>query len=142
MLRSPVLETAVRELMDKAQGLFLYASLLARQLDKNTTPTTAQQDNKKLDFKDLRGLPTGMSEVYEVNFERMVQSSRQGWDEHYSRLIALIVAAREPVPVAVAREVSVVIACVVCCVLCVVCCVLCVVCCLLFVVCCCCFSVA
>jgi len=78
MLRSPVLETAVRELMDKAQGLFLYASLLARQLEEAEmrdsrrlrTPT-----GKKLDFKDLRGLPTGLSEVYEENFERMVRTS-------------------------------------------------------------------
>jgi len=81
MLHSPVLETAVRELMDKAQGLFLYASLLARQLEAE------MPGRKKLDFKDLRGLPTGLSEVYEENFERMVQSSRQDWDEHYSPLI-------------------------------------------------------
>jgi len=50
MLRSPVLETAVRELMDKAQGLFLYASLLARQLEEETERRTG----KLLDFKDLR----------------------------------------------------------------------------------------
>jgi len=76
MLRSSVLETAVRELQSKAQGLFLYASLLALQLDKIATTTTSGNDmkKKKIDFKELKSLPNGLSEVYQVNFERMVQS--------------------------------------------------------------------
>ena len=96
MLRSSVLETAVRELQDKTGGLFLYASLLARQLEASV--------GGKIDFKQLRGLPMGLSEVYQVNFERMVQS-REDWHNHYSPLIALIVAAREPLPVTLAKEV-------------------------------------
>jgi len=104
--------------MDKAQGLFLYTSLLAQHLEEmKTTQDKDDKDNEKeskeklLDFKDLpglptglSGLPTGLSAVYEENFERMVHSSRQDWDEHYSPLIALIVAAREPLPT-VARQV-------------------------------------
>jgi len=114
MLRSSVLETAVRELQSKAQGLFLYASLLALQLETataTTTTTTSGNGNennktkKKIDFKELSALPNGLSEVYQVNFERMVQSRQQAWDDSYSQLIALIVAAREPLPAALTREV-------------------------------------
>ena len=100
MLRSSVLEAAVRVLEGKAGGLFLYASLLARQLEAS---------KGKVDFAELRGLPTGLSEVYQVNFERIVQS-REEWAT-YSRLIALIIAAREPLPVNLAREVCVVVCC-------------------------------
>jgi len=103
MLRSSVLETAVRELQSKAQGLFLYASLLALQLETATT----SGNKKKIDFKELKSLPSGLSEVYQVNFERMVQSRQSAWDDSYSQLIALIVAAREPLPTALAREVCV-----------------------------------
>ena len=96
LLHSSVLETAVRELERKAGGLFLYASLLARQLEGSV--------GGKIDFKQLRGLPVGLSEVYQTNFERMVQS-REDWHKHFSPLIALIVAAREPLPVTLAKEV-------------------------------------
>ena len=102
MLRSSVLEAAVRVLEGKAGGLFLYASLLARQLEASPG---------KVDFAELRGLPTGLSEIYQVNFERMVQSGEE-W-ANYSRLIALIIGAREPLPVNLAREVCV---CALCCV--------------------------
>jgi len=104
MLRSSVLETAVRELQSKAQGLFLYASFLALQLE-TATATTSGNGKKKIDFKELKSLPNGLSEVYQVNFERMVQSRQSAWDDSYSQLIALIVAAREPLPTALAREV-------------------------------------
>ena len=110
MLRSSVLEAAVRVLEGKAGGLFLYASLLARQLEASKA---------KVDFAELRGLPTGLSEVYQVNFERIVQSKDE-WTT-YSRLIALIIASREPLPVTLAREVRVMCMCVLVLVMCWVC---------------------
>jgi len=95
MLRSSALEAAVRELESKAGGLFLYASLLACHLETM---------GRKIRFTELQGLPSGLSEFYEANFGRIVRS-REQW-EKYSELIAMIVAAREPLPVALAREVQ------------------------------------
>ena len=95
LLRSSVLDSAVRELELKAGGLFLYATLLAAELDK--------QDSK-LDFAALQGLPGGLSEIYQVNFDRMVGADKQSWRKFVS-VIALVVAAREPSPQALVQEV-------------------------------------
>ena len=105
LLHSSVLETAVRELERKAGGLFLYASLLARHLDD--TQNLVKDQNKKegkVDFAALRGLPSGLAEIYEENFGRIVHS-REEW-ANYSRLIALIIAARGPLPAMLARGVK------------------------------------
>ena len=115
MLRSSVLETAVNELERKAEGLFLYASLLARHLEAM---------EHKVDFAALQGLPSGLSEIYEMNFARLMtdvavvrrnvseegeepkQKEQQEQWLAYSRLISMVVAAREPLPVVLAREVT------------------------------------
>lgn len=93
LLRSPVLTTAVRELEFKAGGLFLRANLLARHLETM---------DRKADFRELEELPNELPEMYEASLARIVQSKEQ-W-EKYLQLITLIIAAREPLPVTLARE--------------------------------------
>jgi len=96
MLHSSVLESTVHELELKAGGLFLYATLLAAQLSHN------QAD--KIDFAKLQLLPSGLSEMYEVNFDRLVGHSKDKWQQ-FVPVIALIVAAREPIPHQLVRQV-------------------------------------
>lgn len=85
----------MRKLEDKAGGLFLYASLLVHHL--KTLPD-------KLNISKLQKLPSGLPEIYEMNFGRVIRSKEQ-WVA-YSRLISFVVAAREPLPVTLAREVT------------------------------------
>jgi hypothetical protein len=57
------LDAAVAALSAKADGLFLYAHLLAQHLD------TEARAGHTIDFAGLDALPTGLDEVYAVNFE-------------------------------------------------------------------------
>lgn len=91
LLESSVLDSVVRELEMKAEGLFLYASLVARQLS---------EEKDLIDFSALlQRLPNGLGEIYQSNFNRMV------WKK-YSRVIAMIAAVREPLPAKIVQEVA------------------------------------
>ncbi len=95
MLQDSVLDSVVHEMELKAGGLFLYASLVSKQLQ------VAAADDLLAISSLLQQLPNGLSEVYESNFGRMGE-----WQKH-KRVIALIAVAREPLPVSLAAQVCI-----------------------------------
>ena len=96
-LNSSALDAAVAALSAKADGLFLYAHLLAQHLD------TEARAGCTIDFAGLDALPTGLNEVYAVNFERAFPEGAAGAAWEAARpLIELIAAAMEPITQAMA----------------------------------------
>ena len=91
-LNSSALDAAVAALSAKANGLFLYAHLLAQHLD------TEAKAGRTINFAGLDALPTGLDEVYAVNFERAFPEGAAGAAWEAARpLIELIAAAMEPI---------------------------------------------
>ena len=94
------LDVAVAALSKKADGLFLYARLLAEDLEAKA------RAGEQLDFAGLDALPAGLDEVYAANFRRAFPEGRAGaaWKEA-SALVELIAAAMEPITPAMAAAV-------------------------------------
>ena len=97
-LDSSVLDAAVDKMEKKTEGLFVYAKLLGDHIKG-----VAKKNQNKLTLEDVTALPDGLDEVYQENFSRVFPED-QRWQSS-KQLVALIVAAREPIPVALAREV-------------------------------------
>ena len=95
-LSTSALDAAVEALSQKAEGLFLYAHLLEKHLE--------EMAGRTINFVDLGALPTGLREVYAVNFKRAFPNGKDdpAWKEA-KPLIELIVAASLPVTVEVAE---------------------------------------
>ena len=72
-LNSGALDAAVAALSAKANGLFLCAHLLAQHLD------TEAEAGRAIDFAGLDALPTGLDEVYAVNFHRSSHRIDPAW---------------------------------------------------------------
>ena len=113
LLQSSVLDSAVRTLEAKAGtvhdigltlfysvpvlgGLFIYARLLQEQLKAMATSGTT------INFSQLTDLPAGINEMYSENFRRSF--SPTDWAS-CKRVVAMVVGAREPVPVEIVQEV-------------------------------------
>ena len=96
-LNSSALDAAVAALSAKADGLFLYAHLLAQHLD------TEAKAGRTIDFAGLDALPTGLDQVYAVNFKRAFPKGADDAAWTAARpLIELIAAAMEPITQAMA----------------------------------------
>ena len=96
-LNSSALDAAVAALSAKADGLFLYAHLLAQHLD------TEAKAGHAIDFAGLDALPTGLDQVYAVNFKRAFPKGADDAAWTAARpLIELIAAAMEPITQAMA----------------------------------------
>ena len=100
-LDSSVLDAAVEKMEKKTEGLFVYAKLLGDHIER-----VAEKKQGKLTLEDVTTLPDGLDEVYQENFSRVFPGGTgdERWQSS-KQLVALIVAAREPIPVALAREV-------------------------------------
>ena len=92
MLQSSVLNSAVKSLEKKAEGLFIYARLLQAQLEEIQRET----GGRKVDFAKLGVLPSGLSEMYDSNFQRTFAEDGS-WDLSM-KIVAMISVAREPLP--------------------------------------------
>ena len=96
-LNSSALDAAVAALSAKADGLFLYAQLLAQHLD------TEAKAGRTIDFAGLDALPAGLDEVYAENFKRAFPDGADDAAWTAARpLIELIAAAMEPITQAMA----------------------------------------
>lgn len=93
-----VLDAAVDKMEGKTDGLFVYAKLLGDHIEQ-----VAAQNNGQLTLEDVTALPDGLDDVYQENFSRVFPGGNR-W-QSYKQLVTLIVAAREPIPVALARQV-------------------------------------
>ncbi len=91
-LNTSALDAAVEALSAKAEGLFLYAYLLAKHLESEAAA------GRTVDFAGLDALPAGLGEVYTVNFTRSFPNGKEDpmWLEARP-LVELIAAAREPI---------------------------------------------
>ena len=91
-LSTSALDAAVEALSQKADGLFLYAHLLAKHLESE------EKADRPIDFAGLDALPAGLGEVYAANFARAFPAGKEDplWLEA-KPLIELIAAAREPI---------------------------------------------
>eukprot|EP00966_Prymnesium_polylepis_P133455 3084648-Prymnesium_polylepis.1 len=79
--------------------LFLYAHLLAEHLESE------EAAGRTIDFSKLDSLPTGLGEVYAVNFGRAFpKGAKDPMWELARPLIELITAAMEPITVELAAE--------------------------------------
>jgi len=96
-LNSSALDTAVAALEAKANGLFLYAHLLAQHLDNEA------RAGNEIDFAGLDALPAGLDEVYAVNFKRAFPNGADdaAW-KAAQPVVELIAAAMEPITQAMA----------------------------------------
>ena len=96
-LNSSALDAAVAALSAKADGLFLYAQLLAQHLD------TEAKAGRTIDFAGLDALPAGLDEVYAENFKLAFPDGADDAAWTAARpLIELIAAAMEPITQAMA----------------------------------------
>ncbi|KAJ1458797.1 hypothetical protein M885DRAFT_83226 [Pelagophyceae sp. CCMP2097] len=91
-LENSTLDAFVKVLEDKAKGLFIFAQLLNDHLAR----AGAGQS-----FAALDGVPAGLDEIYLTNFRRCCADDAE-WRE-CAGLVALIVAAREPLSADIAR---------------------------------------
>ena len=101
-LKSSAVDAAVDVMEQKAQGLFIYARLLREHL-------TQQQQRRggaeaALTLEEVAALPAGLDEMYQENFQRVFPAASESWLA-CSSLVALILAAPEPLPQALARSV-------------------------------------
>ena len=98
-LSSSSLDSAVSSLSAKAGGLFLYARLLAQHLESERAV------GKKVNFAGIESLPSGLGQVYEVNFKRAFPMGEkdEGWREA-KPLVQLIAAAMEPLSLVTVQQ--------------------------------------
>ena len=98
-LSTSALDSAVESLSQKADGLFLYAFLLAEHLDAEAAA------GQSVDFASLDSLPAGLGEVYATNFKRAFPAGTADpmWCAALP-LIEVIVAAQEPLAEPIVRE--------------------------------------
>ena len=98
-LSTSALDSAVESLSQKADGLFLYAFLLAKHLDAEAAA------GRTVDFASLDSLPAGLGEVYATNFKRAFPAGTAdpAWCAALP-LIEVIVAAQEPLAQPMVRE--------------------------------------
>ncbi|KAJ1456177.1 hypothetical protein M885DRAFT_184687 [Pelagophyceae sp. CCMP2097] len=94
-LDNSALDAVVDLLALKAGGLFIYARLL----DDHLAQAGASQS-----FAALAGLPAGLDEMYEAEFLRCFGDDKSKW-QRCAGLVSMIVAAREPLPVGIARSI-------------------------------------
>ena len=87
-LNSSALDAAVGALERKADGLMLYARLIADQLEATSG---------KIDFASVGALPAGLDEIYAENFRRVFVDDG-AWGDALP-LVELICAAAEPLTV-------------------------------------------
>jgi ankyrin repeat protein/WD40 repeat protein len=87
-LNSSALDAAVGALERKADGLMLYARLIADQLEATTG---------KIDFASVGALPAGLDEIYAENFRRVFVDDASWVDA--LPLVELICAAAEPLTI-------------------------------------------
>lgn len=101
-LDNSALDAAVEKMEEKAGGLFIYASLMNSHI-KNKV---ARQEETRLTFEDITALPNGLDDIYQENFIRLFPKGAQDarWQK-YKGLIAIIATAKEPCPVALAKEI-------------------------------------
>merc|ERR1712185_695323 len=87
-LNNSALDGAVKALSLRADGLFLYAHLLAQHLE---------HAGGKIDSAALDALPAGLGEVYAANFRRAFPggAADDGWATAQP-LVELVAAAPEP----------------------------------------------
>jgi len=92
-LKRSQVEAAVEILREKAGGVFLYAHLLEKQLEEES-----KKDNKcKLDFTELKALPSGLKAFYETNLNRVFpKNTDDGLLEKGMDFMSLVCAAEEP----------------------------------------------
>ena len=93
-LSTSSLDAAVEALSTKAEGLFLYAFMLGQHLESEA------KNGQEIRFENLDSLPTGLGEVYAVNFKRAFPEGQvdPSWT-NAKPLVELIAAAREPITV-------------------------------------------
>ena len=103
-LDSSALDAAVEKMEEKAGGLFIYAKLLGEHIHAKSTERQRRGEETKLSFEDITELPNGLHDLYRENFLRAFPEGTQSlaW-KRCKDVIALIVAAKEPLPVALAR---------------------------------------
>ena len=94
-LNNSALDSAVAALSLRADGLFLYAHLLAEYLESA---------GGEIDFGKLDALPAGLGEVYATNFRRAFPGGADddGWAAARP-LVELVAAAPEPLKVETAK---------------------------------------
>ena len=94
-LNNSALDGAVAALSLRADGLFLYAHLLAEHLERA---------GGEIDFGSLDALPAGLGEVYATNFLRAFPrgADDDGWAAALP-LVELVAAAPEPMKVETAK---------------------------------------
>jgi len=94
-LNNSALDSAVAALSLRADGLFLYAHLLAEHLERA---------GGEIDFGSLDALPAGLGEVYATNFRRAFPDGADddGWAAARP-LVELVAAAPEPIKVETAK---------------------------------------
>ena len=94
-LNNSALDSAVAALSLRADGLFLYAHLLAEHLERA---------GGEIDFGSLDALPAGLGEVYATNFRRAFPDGADddGWAAALP-LVELVAAAPEPMKVETAK---------------------------------------
>ena len=94
-LNNSALDGAVAALSLRADGLFLYAHLLAEHLERA---------GGEIDFGSLDALPAGLGEVYATNFRRAFPDGADddGWAAALP-LVELVAAAPEPMKVETAK---------------------------------------
>eukprot|EP00937_MAST-01D_sp_MAST-1D-sp2_P006716 g6716.t1 len=97
LLDSSALDGAIRTMVGKAGGLFIYARLLEEAL------AAAGAGGAKLANAAVEDLPAGLDEMYAGEFERSFPGGA-GWAEA-KELVELVAAAQEPLPVAAARRI-------------------------------------
>jgi len=93
-LDNSALDAVVDVLAAKSDGLFIYARLLEDHLAQAGAART---------YAALEGLPAGLDEIYEANFRRCFDDEAK-W-KRCAGVVAMIVAAREPLRVGIARDV-------------------------------------
>ena len=98
-LNNSALDGAVAAVSNKSGGLFLYAFLLAQHLEAEVAA------GRDISFESLDSLPTGLADVYEVNFWRAfpLGASDPGWMAARP-LVELIAAAMQPITVEMAAD--------------------------------------
>ena len=93
-LCNSALAAAVIAIIESAGGLVTYARLLEESLKHNASAS------RELTFDQALALPTGLGATYTEDFARAFAGGTDdtGWKKS-KRIVALIVAVREPLPV-------------------------------------------
>ena len=82
----------VRQICAKAQGVFMYAAEAINQL----------KDNPKM---DLEALPAGIAALYMQRYlSTFPQDTSDQWDAHTKPMLAMLLAAREPLPMSMVES--------------------------------------